>query len=152
MKLPHVDIVKYRKFWFGISLVLMVPGLIAIVICFMQFGAPLKPGIDFTGGSLMQYQFQKDVHLDDVRQVLHESGLEGSQVQEAQISGKEVIVLRTKALADEKEDASKVRRIQDPVSGQGQRCGRTGTIEQRHPGPGAHFCRDGFLHQDTLSN
>lgn len=104
MKLPHVDIVKYRKYWFGISLLLMVPGLIAIVICFAKFGAPLKPGIDFTGGSLMQYQFARDVHLDEVRAVLHESGLEGSQVQEAQIAGKEVIVLRTKALPDERED------------------------------------------------
>lgn len=105
MIFPRVDIVKYRKIWFGISLALTIPGIIAIVLCCMKFGSPLKPGIDFTGGSLIQYQFQRDVHLDEVRDILHAiPELEGSQVQEAQISGKEVIVLRTKALPDEKED------------------------------------------------
>lgn len=113
MRLPHVDIVKYRKVWFGISLFLMVPGIIAIVMCCFEFGAPLKPGIDFTGGSLMQYQFQKDVHLDEVRAVLHETGLEGSQVQEAQIAGKEVIVMRTKALPDEKQDEALKRKLNE---------------------------------------
>jgi preprotein translocase subunit SecF len=111
MRLPHVDIVKYRTWWFGISLALMVPGMVAMVICCTKFGAPLKPGIDFTGGSLMQYQFQRDVHLDEVREVLHQTGLEGSQVQEAQIAGKEVIVMRTKALADEKEDENLKRKL-----------------------------------------
>ena len=116
MKLPHVDIVKYRKWWFGISLALMIPGLIAIVMCCFEFGAPLKPGIDFTGGSLMQYQFQKHVGLDDVRQVLHETGLEGSQVQEAQISGQEVIVMRTKALKDEKEDEKLKKQLNENLA------------------------------------
>lgn len=49
-----VDIVKYRSIWFGISLLLTVPGLIGIIMCCIQFHAPLKPGIDFTGGSILQ--------------------------------------------------------------------------------------------------
>ena len=54
MKLPHVNIVKYRKLWFGISLLLTIPGIIGIILCMIEFGAPLKPGIDFTGGSILQ--------------------------------------------------------------------------------------------------
>ncbi len=103
MKLPHVDIVKYRSIWFGISAALTIPGIIGIIMCLIQFHAPLKPGIDFTGGSILQYQFDKPVELDSVRKVLEESDLHGSQVQKAFISGKEVIVMRTKSLDDEAE-------------------------------------------------
>jgi len=98
---PRIDIVKYRWIWIGISLAITVPGLIGILICLFEFHAPLKPGIDFTGGSILQYQFEKKADLQTVRDVLHEEGLEGSQVQEAFISGHEVIVMRTKALEDE---------------------------------------------------
>lgn len=104
MKFPHVDIVKYRKWWIGISLAITIPGLIAILVCVFTFGAPLKPGIDFTGGSIMQYEFAKPVELQSVRQVLEEVGLHGSQVQQATMSGRPVIVMRTKALSDEKQD------------------------------------------------
>ena len=101
MKLPTVDIVKYRAWWFGISLALTVPGIIGIMASFYYFGAPLKPGIDFTGGSIMQYQFDKPVELEKVRTILEETNLPGSQVQKAFISGKEVIIMRTKALDNE---------------------------------------------------
>lgn len=101
MKEHKIDIVKYRWIWFGISLAITVPGIIGILVCLMQFHAPLKPGIDFTGGSILQYQFERPVDLQLVRNVLTQTGLEGSQVQEATISGKEVIVMRTKALDSE---------------------------------------------------
>jgi preprotein translocase subunit SecF len=98
---PKVDIVKYRWWWIGISLALMIPGIIAIIMCMVEFHAPLKPGIDFTGGSILQYQFDKPADLQKVRDVLHENGFEGSQVQEAELNGKQVIVMRTKAIEDE---------------------------------------------------
>ncbi len=101
MSRPRLDLVKYRWVWIGISLAITVPGLIGIIICLFQFHAPLKPGIDFTGGSILQYQFEKKADLQTVRDVLHEEGFEGSQVQEASIGGNEVIVMRTKALEDE---------------------------------------------------
>jgi preprotein translocase subunit SecF len=101
VKRVHVDIVKYRWIWFGISGLLTVPGIIGIIWCMFEFHAPLKPGIDFTGGSILQYQFDKPLELDQVRGILEETGLTGSQVQKAYIANKEVIVMRTKALDDE---------------------------------------------------
>ena len=103
MKLPHVDIVKYRNWWIGLSLAITIPGFIGILICLVQFHAPLKPGIDFTGGSIIQYEFAGDAKLNQVRDIV-EKTIPGSQVQEAQISAKRVMVIRTKALADEKKD------------------------------------------------
>jgi preprotein translocase subunit SecF len=97
-----IDIVKYRWWWIGISLAIMIPGIIGIIMCLVEFHAPLKPGIDFTGGSILQYQFDQPVtNLDKVRTALSESGFEGSQVQEAELNQKQVIVMRTKAIEDE---------------------------------------------------
>jgi preprotein translocase subunit SecF len=97
----NVDLVKYRSLWFGISLAILIPGIIGIIACCAKFHAPLKPGIDFTGGSILQYQFNKPAALDTVRSVLDDNGFVGSQVQQASISGHEVIVMRTKAIDDE---------------------------------------------------
>jgi preprotein translocase subunit SecF len=95
-------LIKYRWIWFGISLAILIPGIIGICACFFRFGTPLKLGIDFTGGSILQYQFdKKDVNLDNVRAILDRDGFPGSQVQQAFISGQEVIVMRTKAIDDE---------------------------------------------------
>ncbi len=107
MKGVRVDLVKYRKIWFGISLAITIPGLIAVIMCLYEFHAPLKPGIDFTGGSILQYHFEKPVTLEGVRQVLEESGFPGSQVQSAEVQGSQVIVMRTKAI-DKEEDKKKL--------------------------------------------
>lgn len=99
----RIDLVKYRWIWFGISLAILIPGLIGIMACLAQFHAPLKPGIDFTGGSILQYQFDHAISLDTVRQVLADDGFPGSQVQLATISGENVVVMRTKAIENENE-------------------------------------------------
>ncbi len=46
-----MNIIKWRYLYFGISLLVIVPGIIALII----WGLPL--GIDFTGGSLLEVQF-----------------------------------------------------------------------------------------------
>jgi len=106
MKTPRVDIVKYRWVWFGISLAILVPGLIGILICLIRFHAPLRPGIDFTGGSILQYQFEHKISLEQVRNILDQSSFPGSQVQLAAIAGSEVVVMRTKAIENEAEKRS----------------------------------------------
>lgn len=116
MKFPKVDIVKYRKWWFGISLLVTIPGIIGLVACQLKYDAPLKPGIDFTGGSILQYEFEKPIDLQSVRNILEETGLSGSQVQQAQIGGKEVIVMRTKALSDEKQDEQLKHKLNENLS------------------------------------
>src|SRR5271154_7414825 len=97
----NIDLVKWRWLWFGISLAILVPGLVGIVICCFKFHAPLRPGIDFTGGSILQYQFEKTVDLEPVRRILNDCGFAGSQVQAAQIDHKPVVIMRTKAIDDE---------------------------------------------------
>jgi preprotein translocase subunit SecF len=46
-----MNLIRYRYLYFGISLLVIVPGIIALLI----WGLPL--GIDFTGGSLLEVKF-----------------------------------------------------------------------------------------------
>ncbi len=103
MTFIKIDLVKYRWLWFGVSLAILIPGLIGILLCCMKYHAPLKPGIDFTGGSILQYQFQEPTGLEPVRDILNNSGFPGSQVQLAQMSGQEVVIMRTRSIETESE-------------------------------------------------
>ena len=47
-----MNLIKYRYLYFAISLVIIVPGILALIF----WGLPL--GIDFTGGSLLDVQFK----------------------------------------------------------------------------------------------
>ncbi len=103
MKSVRIDLIQYRWLWFGISLAILIPGIIGIIACLIKFHAPLRPGIDFTGGSILQYQFEKTVSPGDIIQTLSDSGLPGSQVQLATIAGNEVVVMRTKSIENQGE-------------------------------------------------
>ena len=52
-----MNIIKNRYFYFLISLIIIIPGLIFLVINWVNLGTPLPLGIDFTGGSLLEVQF-----------------------------------------------------------------------------------------------
>ncbi len=47
-----MNLIKYRYLYFAISLVVIIPGILALIF----WGLPL--GIDFTGGSLLDVQFK----------------------------------------------------------------------------------------------
>lgn len=88
------NIMGYIPLWFGISLALIIPGIIAMIISTVQFGTPVRLGLDFTGGSMVQLKFDKPVTMDQMRQVMDSQHLEG-QVQTAQDN---VVMIRTKPL------------------------------------------------------
>jgi preprotein translocase subunit SecF len=104
-----VDIVKFRWFWFSFSLAVMLPGLIAIGLCIQKYGAPLKLGLDFTGGTKLEYKFFKEVGLEDVRKILDKNGLGGSNLQRSEVAkdGSQVIIIRSKAIKERKSTQKK---------------------------------------------
>lgn len=81
-----IDVVKYRWVWFGLSLLLIIPGIVAmgyLVINSPQH-MPVKVGIDFTGGTISQYSVKKDVSNDEVsvlRDNLTKAGIENPVIQ-----------------------------------------------------------------------
>ncbi len=81
-----LNLYKYRWLFIGISLLFLVPGIYFIAANMMdpQIQAPLKLGIDFKGGTLLEYGFSKHVSQPDVENIKHvfdEHGYAGSVVQ-----------------------------------------------------------------------
>ena len=86
-----INIVKRRYLYFGISLLVIVPGLIALIV----WGFPLA--IDFTGGSLLQVKFDSGTlpPSEAILAVYAQFGFGDSLVQ---TSGNDVAVIRSKAM------------------------------------------------------
>lgn len=58
-----MNIIKYKNWYFGLSLVVIIPGLVSLLL----FG--LKPAIDFTGGSDITYSASRPVTDIDIKTV-----------------------------------------------------------------------------------
>jgi preprotein translocase subunit SecF len=71
----HLNVMGRKAFWLWLSLAYMVPFTIAIIMCMQQFGAPVKLGLDFTGGTLMQATFAEPVETSQVRSLLEKQGV-----------------------------------------------------------------------------
>jgi len=93
------DIVGKRKWFLLISLLLIVPGLVAMVISYLQVGTPVRLSIDFTGGTLLELQFEQSVSSEDVRRVFTDRGLGDTSVQMAE-EGRNAVI-RTKPMTAE---------------------------------------------------
>lgn len=64
-----IDVVKFKWLWIGISLVLIIPGIVAMIYSTVIYHSPMKLGIDFTGGTLLQYGFEKQLTTQDITTV-----------------------------------------------------------------------------------
>lgn len=85
-----INIVKRRYLYFAISLVVIIPGIIALLV----WGLPA--GIDFSGGSLIELQFNSPrPETDPMVKLLQEYGFSDAQVQKA---GDDKLLLRTTAM------------------------------------------------------
>ena len=92
-----IDVVKYKWLWIGISLFLLIPSISAMIYSSVIYKnhAPLKLGIDFTGGTLLQYGFNKELKTSDIsiiREDLRKIGIENPVIQiEQKITQKQKI-------------------------------------------------------------
>lgn len=87
-----MNLIKYKKIYFAISLIVIIPGLISLLL----WG--LNPAIDFSGGSQLSFSF-KGKYLDarnNIKKVLSSEKIEIGTVQE---SNNEVF-LQTKVIDD----------------------------------------------------
>lgn len=81
-----IDVVKYRWVWFGLSLLLILPGLFAMGYLMVTSPEhyPVKVGIDFTGGTITQYSVSNDVNNEEVEKIrtkLEKTGIENPVIQ-----------------------------------------------------------------------
>ncbi len=70
-KNTNIDFLRYRKVAYGISLVLILAGMVSLLIRGLNYG------IDFKGGTEAVLRFDHEVSVGDVRSVLREAGVRG---------------------------------------------------------------------------
>jgi len=81
-----MEIVKYRKLYFILSGILIIASLVVL------FGYGLKPGIDFTGGTIMELEYEEErPSNDDLRASLEEFDLGEIYVQP---TGEKGVIIR----------------------------------------------------------
>lgn len=97
------SVIKQRSLWWSISAVVILSGLVAMFISWQQLGAPLRPSLDFVGGTRLQYELDcskpgtcdQPLNLAEVREVLEPQGLGTSSIQVVDQYG---ILIRAQAL------------------------------------------------------
>ncbi len=124
-----IDVVKYRALWLSISALFLIPCIIAI--CFLMITqpnhAPVKLGIDYTGGTILQYSTSQDVQVSDIEKIRQKLVEEGFQTPVTQTinnqnalsedensEAKNIISIKTSFLGNDKgESIDKVTKIVD---------------------------------------
>jgi preprotein translocase subunit SecF len=89
---------RFRWLYFLISVLVIIPGVISL----LMYG--LKPGIDFTGGTLLEYQFSAPVEQNQLESIVKETGFIASGVQS---SGENTYLFRLSTIS--KDEAQKIK-------------------------------------------
>jgi preprotein translocase SecF subunit len=89
-------IVENRRWYFLLSGLVIIPGLISMIYCTIAFGAPFRVGIDFTGGSLWEVSFPEAVQSLAVRSVFVDNGYSDTLV--TTVGDAKTVEIRTKPL------------------------------------------------------
>lgn len=109
------DLVSKRHAFLLISLLMVLPGLISLAL-----PGGIRPGIDFTSGSIMNIRFDKEVDQASVRQAFADMGHDQAVIQRANDG---TYIIRTGALREEVRDdtgaavqASERKQIEDELT------------------------------------
>lgn len=83
------SVTKQRSRWWVVSATVIFIGLISAIISYFSLGYPLKPGLDFVGGTRLQLELdcsvakncENPIQIGEVREVVASQGLENSTIQ-----------------------------------------------------------------------
>ena len=121
-----VHVVKYRWLWMALTTLLLVPGIIAMIYSSVTYEnhAPLKVGIDYTGGTILQYGIEEKVTNKDltvIRESLEKQGIENPYIQILNVNNDQqkntkseiqsIISVRTKFIDKSSTDGDKISEI-----------------------------------------
>ncbi len=84
-----LKVIKQRYFWWTVSAFAFVLSLLAMIISYTQFDAPLRPSIDFVGGTRLQLEqdcsipnnCDQPIEVNQVREILTEQGFPEASIQ-----------------------------------------------------------------------
>ncbi len=88
-----INIMRFKVLYFVFSLLIILPGL------YFLLTSGLKLGIDFTGGALLEYRFEKAIDIEALRQTITKDGIEIGAIT---TSDNNTYIIRTKPIEQEK--------------------------------------------------
>ncbi|HHV80452.1 TPA: hypothetical protein GXX44_02050, partial [bacterium] len=92
-----INIIKHSSIWLGVAVLV----IISTVLLFFTRG--LNFGLDFTGGTLIEYKLGKSFdNVGEIRPLLAELKVESSFIQKTDENG---VIIRVKELTNEQRDA-----------------------------------------------
>ncbi len=91
IKKSNIDFMKVRTITFAISGVMVLIGLIAF---FQIARGSANLGVDFSGGSLLQYKAEQPFSMAEVRTVFTRNGMEGINLQEVENENRLIIKVK----------------------------------------------------------
>lgn len=103
-----VHVVKYRVLWICLSALLLLPGIVAMIYSMVTYPthSPVKVGIDYTGGTILQYGTPEAVSSDNLaktREELDKIGVTNAYLQVLNVNPtkennniKSIVSIRTK--------------------------------------------------------
>lgn len=125
MQDTHIPFMKYRRHAYIVSLSVIFLGLVGLVL---RGGFNL--GIDFAGGRLVEYELDRLVPIEEVRQAVEAAGLSGAGIQDAHEGGRHFLFVRLpvtdEQLADDKSPSKEIQ----------------SALEERIPGLGVELRRE----------
>jgi preprotein translocase SecF subunit len=93
------QLVEKRRWYFILSALIIIPGLVAMIYSTVTTGLPFKVSIDFTGGTLWVLEFPQAVPPADLRAIFVESGISDAQV--TTVGNSQTLQVRTKTVTAE---------------------------------------------------
>ncbi len=84
-----MNLMKFKVWYFIFSLVIILPGLYYLAV------SGLKLGIDFTGGALIEYKFDRSIDVNNLRQEINKEGVEVGSITS---TGNSTYIIKTKPL------------------------------------------------------
>lgn len=94
-KKDGIHVVKHRILWMCLSAMLLIPGIVAMIYSMINYPthSPVKVGIDYTGGSILQYETSADVSNSEIatlQKKLAEKGITGTYIQVLKDTGTKI--------------------------------------------------------------
>ncbi|MBU1935671.1 hypothetical protein KKF04_06450, partial [Patescibacteria group bacterium] len=95
--------IKYTKVWFAFSIIAVLISIGAMVYNKTTYGNALELGIDFTGGSLMEFQFESETDSSSLYEVI-EAAYPDS-VSQITATGEGTYIVHAKDMTEEQLDS-----------------------------------------------
>ncbi len=146
----QLDVIKYGKVYITASTLVILAGIAGMVISWQRIGLPLKPAIDFTGGTRLVVGLSctaetcaKPIDIAEVRSVLSAKGFGNSVIQVIEGNGLYGVSIQTGDLDTEQRTALQAS-IQEALKSSGEVDPQKSQIEKIGPVIGSQLLTSGL--------